>query len=310
MIMALDEATKKFLEDVRKGKPRKFAMICKGVKILNLIVYKKGTEESYKKQIKKLDGSGQFFGGVITGRGKDIVFELLREHYDAPPGKDLLLKQFLDEEAGLSFKPTYAIVDSLTAVSAVDEADSDTPDSVADLADNSAEAMEPLEPPASSTAAPSRTELDAALGRLKPLIARAVAAAPDRKAEIVQQAATIKGLLDRGSLDQGKQELLRYGHLLKELTGNLAPPAGTGEATTADPAPTNQAAKDDKIAAQLHAALDALRPSVDLAIQSNPDAEDDLLDKLSQIVDLIRGKQFSEARSEIGALGHVLARLR
>ena len=45
----MDSETKKFLEEVKKGKPRKFVMICKGMKILSLIVYKKGVVETYRK---------------------------------------------------------------------------------------------------------------------------------------------------------------------------------------------------------------------------------------------------------------------
>ena len=51
--MAVDSDTKKFLEEVKKGKPRKFVMICKGIKILSMVVYKKGTVEKYKKRGKK-----------------------------------------------------------------------------------------------------------------------------------------------------------------------------------------------------------------------------------------------------------------
>ena len=38
--MAVDADTKKYLDEVKKGKARRFVMICKGVKILSLVVYK------------------------------------------------------------------------------------------------------------------------------------------------------------------------------------------------------------------------------------------------------------------------------
>ena len=53
----MDTESKKFLEEVKKGKARKFVMICKGVKILSMFVYKKGTVEKYKKQAKQ-EGKG------------------------------------------------------------------------------------------------------------------------------------------------------------------------------------------------------------------------------------------------------------
>jgi len=50
-------------------------MICKGVKILSMFVYKKGTVEKYKKQAKQ-EGRGQFYHGVVNGKGLEIAFNL------------------------------------------------------------------------------------------------------------------------------------------------------------------------------------------------------------------------------------------
>lgn len=107
--MPLDEGTLKYLADVKKGKERKFAMLCKGVSIVGLMVYKKGNEERFKKELKK-NGSGKFFAGVITGKGEKIVFNLSRESCDKPPTKPIALKEFLVEQSNLKFKPTYEIV--------------------------------------------------------------------------------------------------------------------------------------------------------------------------------------------------------
>src|SRR5688572_32349679 len=41
-----DADTKDFLEDVKKGKPRRFVMVCKGAQIQSLILYKKGDRKS------------------------------------------------------------------------------------------------------------------------------------------------------------------------------------------------------------------------------------------------------------------------
>jgi len=110
--MALDEDSQKYLEEAKKGKSRKFAMLCKGVTIVGLKVYKKGTETKYKKELKK-EGTGQFYYGVITGKGQNLVFQLPRDEFDKAPTKEITLKSFLGDEADMKFKPTYELVASL-----------------------------------------------------------------------------------------------------------------------------------------------------------------------------------------------------
>ncbi len=113
--MAFDSDSAKFLDEVKKGKPRKFAMMLKGEKVVSLVIYKKGSLEKYKKQARE-EGKGQFYHGVIDGKGQNIVFKLCREDgFEAPPGKEIKLKQYLKEEAGVQFRPTYEIVDELPA---------------------------------------------------------------------------------------------------------------------------------------------------------------------------------------------------
>lgn len=125
--MALDKETTKYLGEVKKGKPRNFVMICKGVKILSLIIYKKGTVEKYKKQAKQ-EGKGQFYHGVVDGTGININFKLLRsDGYDKPPGKELILKDFLKVNSDTKFKPTYEIVDELPEVPQDEDESSETP---------------------------------------------------------------------------------------------------------------------------------------------------------------------------------------
>jgi hypothetical protein len=120
-MMAVDADTKKYLEEVKKGKPRRFVMICKGVKILSMIVFKKGTVEKYKKQAKE-EGKGQFYHGVVDGKGMDISFKLCRsDGYEKPPGKELILKDFLKSQADMKFKPAYELVDELPDVPEEDE---------------------------------------------------------------------------------------------------------------------------------------------------------------------------------------------
>ncbi len=110
--MALDEDTQKYLEEAKKGKSRKFAMLCKGVTIVGLKIYKKGTEAKYKKELKQ-EGTGKFYYGVITGKGQNLVFQLPKDQFDKPPTKEVTLKAFLGDEADMKFKPTYELVAGL-----------------------------------------------------------------------------------------------------------------------------------------------------------------------------------------------------
>ncbi|MCP4042720.1 MAG: hypothetical protein GY731_12325, partial [Gammaproteobacteria bacterium] len=93
--MAVDQDTKKYLEEVRKGKPRKFVMICKGNKILSLVVYKRGSTQKYKKQAKE-EGAGQFYYGVISGKGPNITFNMNSlDGFEKPATKNIVLKNYL-----------------------------------------------------------------------------------------------------------------------------------------------------------------------------------------------------------------------
>lgn len=101
-----------FLEEVKKGKVRKFAMICKGTSVVSLVVYKKGNVEKRKKEAKE-QGKGQFYFGVVDGKGLDLRFVLAREDgFDSAPVKSAVLKSFLEEKADLKFKPHFEIVDT------------------------------------------------------------------------------------------------------------------------------------------------------------------------------------------------------
>ncbi len=158
----MDTESKKFLEEVKKGKARKFVMICKGVKILSMFVYKKGTVEKYKKQAKQ-EGKGQFYHGVVNGKGLEIAFNLSSsDGFDKPPGKELILKDFLKTEADMKFKPSYQIVTDLPEV---DESDDDV-DSTGDTS-----------PAESDSTATDSSLADQFKVRLTALVARLKAAA-------------------------------------------------------------------------------------------------------------------------------------
>ena len=101
-----------FLEQVKKGKPRKFVMVCKGNQIVSLVLYKKGSVEKYKKEAKQT-GKGVVMFGVIDGKGPDINFKLARaDGFEKQPVKSVTLKKFLVDNTDFKFKPIFEIVDA------------------------------------------------------------------------------------------------------------------------------------------------------------------------------------------------------
>lgn len=106
----VDKDSREELDEVRKGKPRKFVMVVKGTTIVSLVVYKKGGVEKYKKQAKE-SGTGQVYFGVVDGRGLDITFKLaIADGFEKEPLKAPVLKAFLEEKAEFKAKPTFEIV--------------------------------------------------------------------------------------------------------------------------------------------------------------------------------------------------------
>jgi hypothetical protein len=64
---AISEESAGFLEDVRKGKPRRFVMICKGRQVVSLVVYKNVPESLWPyAKCKLLDFPKQVKGGLLT----------------------------------------------------------------------------------------------------------------------------------------------------------------------------------------------------------------------------------------------------
>ena len=119
---AVSMATKSMLEDhVKKGKVRKFVLICKGAAIQTLVVFKKGPYGTQLMAAKKAGFRGQAYCGVITGKGKKIVMQLPGTSEVAKimkadggavsePCKIAKLRAFLTEEGGVAFKPEFDIV--------------------------------------------------------------------------------------------------------------------------------------------------------------------------------------------------------
>ncbi|MGC3967644.1 MAG: hypothetical protein QM775_09815 [Pirellulales bacterium] len=108
----LDKESIDQLEQVRKGKPRKFVMVTKGTNILNLIVFKKGTYEKYRKQALSA-GPGQICTGIVEGKGPEITFKISEtDGFSKEPVKAMTIRTFLEEKADYKCKPSFEVVPS------------------------------------------------------------------------------------------------------------------------------------------------------------------------------------------------------
>src|SRR5262245_11224106 len=106
-----DDESRKFLQDVKKGKSRKFLMIKDGVQINKLVLFKVGTFDRVLRKARQGSARGEAYWGILRGDGADICFELSRnDGFVTPPGTDSRLREFLREVTGLKVEPTYAIV--------------------------------------------------------------------------------------------------------------------------------------------------------------------------------------------------------
>lgn len=265
---AISPESADYLEDVKKGKPRKFAMICKGTSVLSLVVYKKGNIENRKKEAKE-GGKGQFYFGVVDGKGMDIRFVLARaDGFESEPVKSTVLKSFLDEAAGMKCKPHFEIVDEQPLVLDEDDAlvarflklreaalvtrDS-YPDRAAEintlckqiggyLNQDQAEQAEPkilelesLLGGLSQAQAPSNdTSLEAklaeALKKFKPLLEKAIELHPNRKAELIEAFGNVRDEIKARQYDQAQAGVVALGRLLQSLV------ATTSEGPSSQPA--------------------------------------------------------------------------
>lgn len=112
----LDDDSLNALEQVKKGKPRRFVLLCKGAKLLSLVVYKKGSLANFKKQAKE-QGTGELIHGVVGGKGQNIVFQLAAaDGFTAEPTTPVKLKEFVNAASGDNFKPKWELVAELTPV--------------------------------------------------------------------------------------------------------------------------------------------------------------------------------------------------
>jgi hypothetical protein len=183
LTMPLSDETLDGLDQIKKGKSRKFVLLTKGASIINLVLYKKGPPTKYVKEAKET-GTGTPCFGVIDGRYPDLVFSLATvDGFKDAPVKDLVLKKFLEEEAKFKCKPTMAIVEALPVV--LDEND----------------------------------PLHARFMQLYPLVSQALDNHPDRTTEISTLVRQIGSLLDADQRDPATAKLVELETLLNSLGG-------------------------------------------------------------------------------------------
>ncbi len=258
--------TIEYLEDVKKGKPRKFAMICKGANIVSLVVYKKGNVESRKKEAKE-SGRGQFYFGVVNGKGQDIRFVLSRaDGFTSAPVKTMVLKNFLDESAQLKCKPLFEIVDAAPLVF-----NEDDPIVKRFLA-------------------------------LQTVALQVCDARPEEAGKINELCLKIGKALDQEQSEQATVDL----ELLESLLGNPSANV-SAQASEAEPAaPAETAGDKSALAVKLRAALDKLRVATDQVIQSVPNSQTELKAALARIEQALESNQLEQAQAELLALGKQL----
>lgn len=276
--------SKAYLDEVKKGKSRKFAMICKGTEVISLVVYKKGGVEKRKKEAKE-SGKGQFYFGTVGGKGIDINFILARsDGFESAPVKNTVLKNFLSEAADFNCKPIFEIVDSPQVV--LDEED-----------------------PLVARFLKSRELAHATCDRL-----------PDRAAEINALCLETGRLLDQDQPDEATVKITLLESLLEELKGTGSPqspspitPTESSSTATQPAASTAQAppstASPENAAIKLAESLKKLKPTMDSVINSEPNRKGELQTKMGEIVGEIKSKAFDQASQHIAEFAAFLQTL-
>ena len=296
--MALDAATMKCLEEAKKGKPRRFVMVMKGERIVSMVLFKKGSLDKYKKQARD-EGKGLVYHGVVDGKGQNIAFTLCRaDGFEDAPGKDVKLKAYLKEEAGMQFKPVYKIVEELPTLGDLAVGDEESTSAPASSEKKPAAKPAAAEVEVDSTLADKLLE---ALTKMTPLIKKAVAAAPDQKTAILQPAAEIKAAVTEGRLDEAKAAIIKYGSFIKGLIASgSAPLSPATTATPGEPAGEATAAGLRIWQAARQDAVDQLSGVAKaIAATKDPDAKGAIIELQSIIKNLTASPTTSEQISEL-----------
>jgi negative regulator of replication initiation len=333
-----------FLADVRKGKPRKFAMICKGTNIVSLVVYKKGSLEKYKKEAKE-SGKGQFYFGVVDGQGQDIRFALAREDgFEKEPVKPSFLKAFLSESADLKCKPYFEIVDALPAVLDSDDPlvarflrlqsealracdafpdraveinslcrrigsalDEDQQQQAESLLGELEQLLIGLRGPdvASGEESDLGSKLLAALKKLQPLLSQAIQQHPSRKQELLDSVARIRDLLRNTQFQEARGEIVALGKLLQSLVRDSG--ANTGAASESSGETSEESLVDPAV--QFASRLKKLKLALDKALALESPGARVLRERVDEMKGLVRSKEYTQANSLLVEVEQLVQRL-
>jgi hypothetical protein len=268
-VAKLDKESIEQLDQVRKGKSRKFVMVTKGTNILNLIVFKRGTYEKYRKQALSA-GPGQVCTGIVEGKGQDITFKIAEtDGFSKEPVKALTIRTFLEEKADFKCKPSFEVVPSHDPL--LDEDD-------------------PL------------VQRFLALRKQAEQIAQADAS---RAADLRSLCKQIAVDLDQDQDEAATAKLKTLEQMLgKPATAATTAPTATATATSA--APTSAATGDAKV--DFLNRLKQLKPGIDeLKGQASPDGQE--VAKLAgQVGDAAREGRFAEGLQLLEQLEDVLER--
>lgn len=267
--MAVSDETKDMLEQVKKGKPRKFVMLTKGTEIISLVLYKKGSASKFIKEAKE-SGKGIPCYGVVDGKGMDITFKLAAsEGFDKAPVKSTVLKKFLEDEAELKCKPLFEIVATPPAV-----LDEDDP-------------------------------LHARFMKLMKAAMEACDAHPNSASAINQLCAGIPAKLDDEDPDLAEGDITKLEQLLNSLKGAPQVQQQPNVTTEVDTSTTNGSTLEAQ-KTQLAEALKKLKPAVDKAIEVDPGRKNELFQSVAQIAGEIKTGKLEEAKSNIVSLGKLV----
>ncbi len=211
---------KELIEGLRqaKTKPRNFAIIVKGAKVLKLIVKKKPIKPAEVQEAKtEVKGTG-YYQGVCQGEGgAEMVFSLVGEE---PSVKATQFKELIAEQTGLTIKPRFAVVTELQEVnddSPESGAPQETPSSSGGPPQVNELAPPPAPPPPPKDLSAEAKALMAALNKLATPIKDAVASNPARRNDIVGLVAKFKKELGEEQLAVATESLKSLATLLKEL---------------------------------------------------------------------------------------------
>lgn len=274
--MAVSDETIDFLGQVKKGKPRKFVMLTVGAKVAALVLYKSGNSN---KQIAKAkqESKGTPCFGVVEGQGQDLTFKIaVSDGFKSAPVANTALKTFLKDEADISCKPIFEVVETAplvldddhpvvvrfrrlqTAAIKACEANPSLADEISDLClrigtdldqdqiDQAVARLDGLETLLASAVPPNREEpavpnpnvsvdpassieqqkatLADALKKIKPLVDRAIEAAPNRKGEVLQAIGQVANQIRQGEFNDAKNSLLAAAALARELIAGAQAP--------------------------------------------------------------------------------------